>query len=199
MKKYIVKTRNGSDFIGRYDSKAEAAQEMLDYIENYNDGRDETADEYLTPFDFVMEVDEVSDINETVRSYQEAKEFLGKEGFSDKTDTGRRLYVDDEKCLMLNMRHVKALIALNELFTIAQAWNKADGFVPDFADGSQRKWFPWFVYDRKAAGFVCASANSTATYAYAYYGSRLCFKSSERAEQFGKQFIDLWNDVLLFR
>ena len=42
---------------------------------------------------------------------------------------------------------------------------------------------------------------ATTTYAplnaYAYLGSRLCFKSSARAEQFGKQFADLYNKVFL--
>lgn len=29
------------------------------------------------------------------------------------------------------------------------------------------------------------------------FGSRLCFKSSSRAEQFGRQFADLYNKVFL--
>ena len=97
----------------------------------------------------------------------------------------------------LNPNHVEALIALNELFTIAEAWNKADEFVPDFSNGNQDKWFPWFYYDKDAAGFVCATYNAPSS-ADANVGSRLCFKSANRARQFGKQFIDLWNKVLLF-
>jgi hypothetical protein len=99
----------------------------------------------------------------------------------------------------INPKHVKALIALNELFTIAQAWNKEDGFTPDFSDRNQTKWFPWFVYSDDAAGFVYANTNFTAANAAANFGSRLCFKTSARARQFGEQFIDLWNDFLLFR
>ena len=94
---------------------------------------------------------------------------------------------------------MKALVALNELFTIAQAWNKEDNFTPDFSNRNQTKWFPWFVYSNAAAGFVFASSTNTATNAAANFGSRLCFKTSDRARQFGEQFIDLWNDVLLFR
>ena len=99
----------------------------------------------------------------------------------------------------INPSHVKALIALNALFTIAQAWNKEDEFEPDFSNSNQYKYFPWFVYDNGAAGFVYASTRTTATYTNASIGSRLCFKTPERARQFGEQFIDLWNDVLLFR
>ena len=96
-----------------------------------------------------------------------------------------------------NPHHLNASIALNKLFTIAQAWNKEDGFVPDFSDCNQDKWFPWFKYDEDAAGFVYSSTNNATTHAYAASGSRLCFKSSERAEQFGKQFADLYNKVFL--
>jgi len=98
----------------------------------------------------------------------------------------------------LNPSHVKALIALNELFTIAEAWNKADDFVPDFSNSRQDKWFPWFVYDEDRAGFVYAYTSDAPSYTNANIGSRLCFKTANRARQFGNQFIDLWNKVLLF-
>ena len=93
--------------------------------------------------------------------------------------------------------HIEALIALNELFTIAEAWNKEDEFVPDFSDWNQDKWFPWFKYDEDVAGFVYASTASTPADAYPHFGSRLCFKTPERAEQFGKQFAELYNKVFL--
>ena len=93
--------------------------------------------------------------------------------------------------------HIEALIALNELLTIAQAWNKEDGFVPDFSDCHQDKWFPWFRYDKDAAGFVSANTSNAPTDAFAHFGSRLCFKSSARAAQFGKQFAHLYNKVFL--
>ena len=97
----------------------------------------------------------------------------------------------------INPKHIEALIALNQLFNIAEAWNKEDGFVPDFSDWNQYKWYPWFKYDKDAAGFVYANTNHTPTGANAYIGSRLCFKSKSRAEQFGKQFIELYNKVFI--
>ena len=97
----------------------------------------------------------------------------------------------------INLKHIKALIALNKLFTIAQAWNKEDGFVPDFSDWEQDKWFPWFTYDKDAAGFVFAYTNGTPTIANANISSQLCFKTPERAEQFGKQFVDMYNEIFL--
>ena len=97
----------------------------------------------------------------------------------------------------MNPRHLKALAALNKLFTIAEAWNKADDFVPDFSNQNQYKYYPWFVYDRDAAGFVAAV--NTAAGTNAYFGSRLCFKTANRARQFGEMFADLYNEVFLFK
>ena len=94
--------------------------------------------------------------------------------------------------------HQKAIIALEKLIVIAEAWNKADEFVPDFDNTNQYKWFPWFRKNG-TAGFVCESTFTTATSARASFGSRLCFISDARAKQFGTQFIDLWNDFLLYR
>ena len=97
----------------------------------------------------------------------------------------------------INPKYIEALIALNQLFTIAEAWNKEDGFVPDYTNLGQEKWFPWFSYDNKTAGFVFATTCNAPSYVAAYLGSRLCFKTRERAEQFGKQFIELYNKVFL--
>ena len=97
----------------------------------------------------------------------------------------------------INPKRIEAQLALNKLVSMAEAWNKEDGFVPDFSDRHQDKWFPWFRYDKDAAGFVCAHTNRTATSAAANFGSRLCFKSSARAAQFGKQFAHLYNKVFL--
>lgn len=206
MKKYIVTNKRNQEVIGYYTSKSEAAREMQEYIENCNEHLDESDEEYVTPFDFSMEVDESQDINEKVVSFDDAMKYLGinyNTGFPIHKVSFEKNGFNTQEVIDLiedlNPKHIKAIAAMSKLFTIAQAWNQDDGFVPDFSDGSQRKWFPWFVYDKKSAGFVYAFANDTATYTYAYYGSRLCFKTSERAKQFGEQFIDLWNDVLLFR
>ena len=96
----------------------------------------------------------------------------------------------------LNPRHVEALIALNELFTIAEAWNKADGFVPDFLDNDQRKFFPWFAYDKDVAQFSPSGSMSSA-YISALFGAWLCFKTADRAMQFGRRFAGLFNKFLM--
>lgn len=206
MKKYLVTNKKTQEICGKFDSKSEAADEMLGFIEEHNEDVDSDDEEYLTPFDFTLEEIESKEINEVVTTYEEAREYLGGKPNADftvakKILSGNHVKLDDVANLVseVNPKHIKALIAYNRLCTIAQAWNKADGFEPDFSNTSQYKYFPWFEYSRGAAGFVCANANDAATFAYANVGSRLCFMTRERAEQFGKQFIDLWNDVFLFR
>ena len=122
-------------------------------------------------------MEELSTYSPLIDSYEAAKIYLG----GDAKD------------------HQKALLALGELIVIAEAWNKQDGFVPDYSNDDQYKHHPWFKYNDEAAGFVYADTDAAATDTGAGIGSRLCFKSSERARQFGKQFIDLWNDFLLYR
>lgn len=206
MKKYLVTNKKTQEICGKFDSKSEAADEMLGFIEEHNEDVDSDDEEYLTPFDFTLEEIESKEINEVVTTYEEAREYLGGKPNADftvakKILSGNHVKLDDVANLVseVNPKHIKALIAYNRLCTIAQAWNKADGFEPDFSNTSQYKYFPWFEYSRDAAGFVFAYTFNTAAYATASIGSRLCFMTRERAEQFGKQFIDLWNDVFLFR
>lgn len=206
MKKYLVTNKKTQEICGKFDSKSEAADEMLGFIEEHNEDVDSDDEEYLTPFDFTLEEIESKEINEVVTDYEKAREYLGGKPNADftvakKILSGNCVQLEDVTRLVseLNPKHVKAIIAFNRLCTIAQAWNKEDDFTPDFSNRNQEKWFPWFVYSDDAAGFVCASSDYTATYATASVGSRLCFKTSARARQFGEQFIDLWNQVLLFR
>lgn len=204
-KQKLTNTVNGEQ-VGIYATRQDAADAMEQYIASENECYDPTDEEWLTPFDFDLEEVEVKEeINEIVVDYNTAREYLG--GKPNKIFTvSKRVAANTVPGLVevtrlvdaLNPNHVEALIALNELFTIAEAWNKADDFVPDFSNGNQDKWFPWFYYDKDAAGFVDAYTNNAPSVTSACLGSRLCFKSANRARQFGKQFIDLWNKVLLF-
>lgn len=68
-----------------------------------------------------------------ITSYEEAIEFLGI----------KDLYKDGEiKIVETTSKHYKALSALSKLFTIAEAWNKKDGFIPDFSNKNQCKYSP---------------------------------------------------------
>ena len=205
MKKYIIKYADGNEqdcMVAMHKTRKEAGEELMEYINNHNEDLDVDDDDYLTPFDFLLEEVEVTEVNEIITDFETARERLGGKPNMDftvaqKVVSRNAVRLEDVRRLVtdINPKHTEALIALNELFTIAQAWNKEDGFVPDFSDWEQDKWFPWFVYDKDAARFVCANVSYAPT--AAHFGSRLCFKTSERAEQFGKQFIDLFNKVFL--
>lgn len=206
MKKFLLRQKGIEKAIGKYESKIEASDVMESIIEDNNDDLDADDEGYLTAFDFSLEEIEEKDINEVVTNFEEARKYLhGKPNadftVSKKMLSGNSLPLDGVTNLVkdLNPRHLNALVALNKLFSIADAWNKADGFVPDFSDSSQYKYFPWFVYDKDAAGFVYASANYTASDTFAFFGSRLCFKTANRARQFGEKFADLYNQVFLFK
>ncbi|MDR1202695.1 MAG: hypothetical protein LBL58_13865 [Tannerellaceae bacterium] len=96
---------------------------------------------------------------------------------------------------MLPATYAKALISNYKLWVIAEAWNKEDDFVPDYDNGSQRKCYAWFW--KHEEGFRFDNSFSNYSGANSGGGSRLFFKTPERAKQFGELFIDLHNDVLL--
>lgn len=139
--------------------------------------------------------DKPQDPNEQIKSFEDAIRFLG----IDEVDNVEHLFYAQgflDSILASDEDIIRKINAYAKLITIATAWNKIDGFVAYWEDTSQYKYSPWFEYSRDAAGFVCTNTLSTATVASANYGSRLCFKTRERAKQFGEQFIDLWNDLL---
>ena len=207
MKRYIIKNADGSEqseMQAIHKSRKEAGETLMDYICNHNEDLNVDDDDYLSPFDFVLEEVECKEVNEVITDFESARKALGSKPNADftvakKILSGNVVQLNDVARLVtdINPKHIEALIALNKLFTIAQAWNKEDGFVPYFSDWEQNKWFPWFMYDKDAAGFVFADTLNAPTNAPANIGSRLCFKSSTRAAQFGKQFADLYNKVFL--
>ncbi len=115
----------------------------------------------------------------------------------------------------------KHIIALMKLETISRAlWGRNFQPKPD-GKGSQILWYPWFALytqdeinrmddDQRGAllaatagygtgaGFGCLHAYLRSSYSAAYLGFRLCQETEEKAEYFGKQFIQIWADYLAF-
>ena len=203
MKKYIIKYADGSEQTVMqtiHESRKEAGRESMRYLSYHNENWD--VDNHLSPFDFILEKFEYTEVNERITDFESARKALGGKPNADfyvvkRKHSEKVAHLQEAARLVtdINPKHIKALIALNELFTIAEAWNKEDEFVPNYSDWKQDKWFPWFKYDEDTARFVCVDTIYTPTNLFAYFGSRLCFKTSERAEQFGKQFDDLYNMV----
>lgn len=109
----------------------------------------------------------------------------------------------------------KDIIAYLKLRVIVAALN--DGWKPQFVPGELR-WYPWYEliskdeYDAMSedekqerrcvgrssvnayvgGGLVYSNAIYASSFSYAYYGSRLAFKSEALAEYAGKQFAELF-------
>lgn len=207
MKKYyIIKYADGRDCreINSYESRNEASDALMKYLYSHNEYLSVNDDNYLSPFDFKIEEVDVKDVNEVITDFESARNTLSVKPNADfyvvkRKHSEKVAHLQETARLVtdINPKHIEALIALNKLFTIAQAWNKEDEFVPNYSDWNQDKWFPWFEYNKNVAGFVYATTGNTPTAGHTLIGSRLCFKTPERAEQFGKQFADLYNKVFL--
>ena len=82
--------------------------------------------------------------------------------------------------------------ALVKLTIIAMVLN--EGWKPNWSNQNEYKYYPWFRYEGRSfvfhfvTGFYPTIAGG---------GSRLCFKTSTLAEYMGKQFIDIYNILLL--
>ena len=207
MKKYVIKYADGiecSELKRNYKSRNEASNALMKYIYNHNEYLNISDDDFLSIFDFKLEEVECTEVNEVITDFESARKALGikpnadfyivKRELSEKVvnfEDAARLVTD------INPKHLKALIALNKLFTIAEAWNKEDGFVPDFLDEDQYKWYPSFIYDKHTARYIYYRKLHVIKHITLSSSALLCFKTPERAEQFGKQFIDIYNEIFL--
>lgn len=143
MKKYVIKNKDGSEqtvMPAFYNTRKKAWLAILDYVED--DSRIE---------DYIVEEVDMKDVNECITDFEKARQVLELKpniSFSVIKDLRRDSAVLHEKIARfakeINPKYLDALIALNKLFTIAEAWNKLDGFVPDFSNWTQNKWTPLF-------------------------------------------------------
>lgn len=193
MKKYVIKNADGSKqnvMPAVHNTRKEAMLTILRYAtKSVEDDKDDCR--VGLPVDYKVEEVDEDDACECIPDFVSAISYLQAEGL---------LHKEIRPCDFLgslNPKHLEALDALNKLFTIAQAWNLIDGFVPDFSDWEQDKWFPGFKYDYNIKRFVCSNLDDTPIRAASVTSSVLCFKTLERAAQFGNQFADLYNKVFL--
>lgn len=139
----------------------------------------------------------------SIKTYEDACKALGEPVFEEPEDMP------------------KHIVALMKLETISRAlWGRTWKPEPD-AEGAKWYYYPLFALytqseidnmdEEKLGGLLSASANSGAnagfgflhtshrsSYANAHYGFRLCQETSEKAEYFGKQFLELWAEYLKF-
>ena len=152
----------------------------------------------------------------TIKTYEDACEALNEEPTLDYISP--YLYNTRNSCNIVIHEHI---IALMKLETISRAlWGRDFEPKPD-AGGTTTYYYPWFVlYTKKEiedmddddkgallsanaiygapAGFGSLGAHYRSSFANAGIGFRLCQETYEKAEYFGKQFIELWADYLAF-
>lgn len=188
MEKFVIKNADGSEqnvIPAVHDSHKSAREAILNYI------KDNIAlMGNKIHFNFIIEC-EILDTNEYITDFEKAQSLLDPRDFYRIEHLGSR--TND----LINLNHLHALLALNKLFTITDAWNKADGFEPDLTDSTQLKWFPCFNYYADESKFLCYGVSCSYVNVGNICSSHICFKTKERAMQFGKQFVDLFNEVLL--
>lgn len=160
----------------------------------------------------------------TIKSYEDACDVLGLSPIlSENRNKALCAQFPDHYDFRQNMP--KHIIALMKLEIISRAlWGKSFEPEPD-AEGNKIYWYPWFALytkdevdrmsdeERKSlcgalfggdavngasAGFGCLSAYARSSDSNAHDGFRLCQETPEKAEYFGKQFIELWAEYLAF-
>ena len=160
----------------------------------------------------------------TIKSYEDACEVLGLTPIlSENRNKALCAQFPDHYDFRQNMP--KHIIALMKLEIISRAlWGKDFQPKPD-AEGKEIYWYPWFaLYTKKEmeemseeerkslrgallagtadpgalAGFGCLRTSARSSRSLAHIGFRLCQETPEKAEYFGKQFIELWAEYLAF-
>lgn len=69
------------------------------------------------------------------------------------------------------------------------------GWMPDTLDTTQKKWFPIFTVSSFGLAFSASVCNFDG--AIANVGFPFCFESKEKSDHAGKQFIKLWEELIL--
>lgn len=152
----------------------------------------------------------------TIRSYEDACVALGIEPTLNKSLIVRN--GDSVEDLFELPKHI---VAQMKLETICRAlWGGEVKVYPD-PKGERTYWYPWFALYTKdemermnkeqrgallsalatygaRAGFGCLSADNRSSYSDADSGFRLCLDTEEKAEYFGKQFVELWAEAIAF-
>lgn len=160
----------------------------------------------------------------TIKSYEDACEVLGLSPIlSENRNKALCAQFPDHYDFRQNMP--KHIIALMKLEIISRAlWGKSFQPKPD-AEGKEIYWYPWFALytkdevkqmsdeDRKStlgalfggsanhgayAGFGYLDAFARSSHSNAALGFRLCQETQEKAEYFGRQFIELWAEYLSY-
>jgi hypothetical protein len=122
----------------------------------------------------------------------------GAESFKPNDFENIKTFEDACKALMISPDEVFTVadsddeVAYKKLKVIVAAIN--NGWKPDWSDGNQYKYYPYFKVLPWGSGFSNSDSYYTGT--DTSVGSRLCFESSEKAMYAASQFEDLYKQFL---
>ncbi|WP_294419242.1 hypothetical protein [Prevotella sp.] len=184
MKKIFLFVKNGGNetLVGRYDSKADAQEKVMDMVE----------EDSVSVFNFRIEEREYEDITNRVKSYADACKVLGIEPMDEDSMKAQGFRPDE--------------IARRQLETITEALN--EGWKPNWADTDEYKYYPYFYIEVSEvqteddtngayAGLSDAATATAAAGTNAHLGSRLCFHDRETARYAGRTFTNLYAQILI--
>lgn len=111
-----------------------------------------------------------------IQSYEDALKYLGRDPIPETGD--------------------ESVDAFIKLKTIAEAWNKIDGFEIIYDSNAPTKYYPYF-WKSADSGFGCGHSCDGVSGSGATVGGRLCFSTSEIAILFGDMFRELYAKYLM--
>lgn len=118
----------------------------------------------------------------TIKSFEDACEKLGLDPAN----------IPDVKDIQDEFK--KSIISVYKLMIVYKAIN--NGWIPDWSDNNQWKYYPW--YEVLSSGFGFSGANCDYDRALASVGSRLCTDTREKALYVAAQFKAEYQDYFLY-
>lgn len=88
----------------------------------------------------------------------------------------------------------EAMNGIYQMFIITELL--CEGWVPNYGNTNQYKWYPYFRYDSGVSGFGFYVSIYDSVFAYAGSGARQVFPTEELAKYAGTQFISIYNKFL---
>ena len=107
-------------------------------------------------------------------------------------ELGRQPYNVDS---LMKLGLTKNDIAYQKMVVIVEALN--EGWKPDVCNSDVERWYPWFKSNGSPSSFAFSDSICGYVFATAGSGSRLALKSEQLAVYCGKQFLELWKEMLL--
>ena len=118
-------------------------------------------------------------IQDKIKTFEDAMEATGRKDIPDFST-----FPEDMR------KHFEAMF---KMVVIVEALN--EGWKPDWDNWDECKYYQWF--DMSPSSFAFSDSTYDRTAADAGSWSRLALKSEELADYCGKQFIELWKEMLL--